>query len=98
VLVRQEEEDRRSRPVSEVSSITQDESVDEDYMVDDEGVQEEREIWEVTHVSLQELETTESEVVDFLSEPLELAGWSQVNDMKEKEKDVRTCLDYGLHD
>ena len=37
-------------------------------MEDDEGVQSEREIWEVTHVSEQDLETTEGEGVDFLLE------------------------------
>ena len=35
----------------------QDESIDEEDMIDDEGVPDEREIWEVTHVSEQELET-----------------------------------------
>jgi len=47
---------------------------------DNEGVQDEREIWEVTHVSDQELETTEGEGVDLLAELLELSGWAQVND------------------
>jgi hypothetical protein len=37
-------------------------------MEDDEGVQDEREIWEVTHVSEQDLETTEGEGVDLLVE------------------------------
>ena len=40
-----------------------------------------------THVSEQDLETTEGEGVDFLAELLALAGWSQVND-KETEKDL----------
>ena len=56
-------------------------------MVDDEGFQDDREIWEVTHVREEDLETTESEGVDFLSELLELVGWSQVND-EETEKDL----------
>ena len=51
-LARQEEEDRRVR--QEVYNIPHDESVDGEDMVDDEGVQDEREIWEVTHVSEQE--------------------------------------------
>jgi hypothetical protein len=33
-----------------------------------------REIWEVTHVCEEDLETTEGEGVDFLSELLELVG------------------------
>ena len=69
-------------------------NVDEEDMVDDEGVEEEREIWEVTHVSEKDLETTEGKGVDFLAELLELEGWSQVND-KETEK---TCLHYCLDD
>ena len=56
-------------------------------MVDDEGVEDEREIWEVTHVSEKDLETSEGEGVDFLTELLELVGWSQVND-KETETDL----------
>ena len=43
-------------------------------MEDDEGVQDEREIWEVTHVSDHDLETTEGEGVDLLAELLELTG------------------------
>ena len=42
---------------------------------------------EVTHVSEQDLETTEGEGVDFLAELLEPAGWPQVND-EETEKDL----------
>ena len=40
----------------------------------------------------EELETNESEGVDFLDELLKLSGWSQVND----EETERTSLDYGL--
>ena len=87
VLARQEEEDRRTRQDREVSIITQDDTVDEEDLKDYEGVQDEREIWEVTHVSEQELETTEGEGVDFLAELLELTGWTQVND-NETEKDL----------
>jgi hypothetical protein len=84
-LVRQQEEDRRSR--QEVSNIAQDESVDGEDMVDVEGFQDEREIWEVTHVREEDLETTEGEGVDFLAQLLELAGCQQVND-EETEKDL----------
>ena len=39
-------------------------------------------IWEVTHVSEEELETTEGEgVVDFLTDFLEMEGWTQVKDL-----------------
>jgi hypothetical protein len=50
-----------------------------------QGFQDEREIWEVTHVREEDLETTEGEGVDFLPELLDLVGWSQVND-EETEK------------
>ena len=52
-----------------------------------EGFQDERDIWEVEHVSEQDLETTEGEGVDLLPELLELTGWGQVND-DEMEKDL----------
>jgi hypothetical protein len=42
---------------------------------------------ETPHVSEGELETTEGEGVDLLTQLLELVGWSQVND-KETEKDL----------
>ncbi len=63
------------------------ESVDGKDMVDDEGFQGEREIWEVTHVREEDLETTEGEGVDFLTELLDLVGWPQVNN-EETEKDL----------
>ena len=69
-LGRQEEEDRRVR--QEVFNITQDESVDGEGMVDDDGFPDDREVWEVTHVCEEDLETTEGEDVDFLGELLEL--------------------------
>jgi hypothetical protein len=90
LLSRQEEEDRRSRQEVSNITITQDESVDEEDMSDDEGVQDEREIWQTTHVSEEELETTEGERVDMLApswQLLELVGWSEVND-KETEKNL----------
>jgi hypothetical protein len=63
----------------EVSNITQDHQVEEEDREDDEGVQDEREIWEVTHVSQQDLEMTEGEGLDLLAQLLELVGWSQIN-------------------
>ena len=71
----------------EVSNITQDESVDGEGMVDDDGFPDDREVWEVTHVCEEDLETTEGEGVDFLAELLEVVGWSQVDD-EETEKDL----------
>ncbi len=82
-MTRQEQEDRRVR--QDVCSITQDESVDEEDMVDDDGFQTDREIWEVTHVSEEDFETTDREGVDFLSELLELAGWPLKDEETEKD-------------
>ncbi len=56
-------------------------------MGDDDGFQDDREIWEITHVREEDLETTEREGVDFLVELLELTGWTQVND-EETEQDL----------
>jgi hypothetical protein len=66
--------------------MTQEASVDNEEMVDDDGFQDDREIWEVTHVREEDLETNEGEGVDLLDELLEVVGWSQVND-KQTEKD-----------
>jgi hypothetical protein len=54
---------------------------------EDDMDEDDKEIWEVTHVSEEELETTEGEGVDFLTELLEVVGWPQVNDEK-TEKDL----------
>ena len=56
-------------------------------MVDTDGFQDDREIWEVTHVCEEDFGTTKCEGVDFLVELLDLVGWAQVNDEK-TEKDL----------
>ena len=58
----------------------QEESVDGQGMVDDDDFPDDREVWEVTHVREEDLETNEVEGVDFLSELLEMVGWGQVDD------------------
>ena len=83
-LARKEEEDRQVR--EEVSNITQDESVNGEGMVDDDGFPDDRQLWEVTHVREEDLETTEGDGVDFPAELLELSGWTVVDD-EETEKD-----------
>ena len=67
--------------------VPPEQSVDGQGMVDDESFPDDREVWEVTHVSEQDLETTVVEGVDSLAELLELTGCPQVND-KETEKDL----------
>jgi hypothetical protein len=54
-------------------------------MVDDDCFPDDREVWEVTHVCEEDVETSEG--VDFLCELLELVGWGQVDD-EETEKDL----------
>ncbi len=77
--------DRRSK--QEVSIITQNESVDEEDMLDDEGVEDERDICEVTHVSEENLETTEGN----------FWRWWDGHRLTTRRR-RRTCLDYGLDD
>ena len=91
-LARQEEEDRRSR--KEAASIAQDHPGEEEDMEDDEGAQDEREIWQVTHVSEEELETTEGEGVDVIVQLLELPRWDGHRLTTRRRR--RTCLDYCL--
>ena len=81
---RQEEEDRRVR--QEVCNSPQEESDDGEGMVDDDCFPDDREVWEVTHVREEDVETTEGEGVDFLGELLEVVGWGQVDD-EETETD-----------
>ena len=83
-FARQEEEDRRVR--QEVCNSPQEESGDGEGMVDDDCFPDDREVWEVTHVRGEDVETTEGEGVDFLAELLELVGWGQVDD-EETETD-----------
>ncbi len=49
-------------------------------MVDDDCFPDDREVWEVTHVREEDVETTEGEGVDFLGELLDLSGWTLVDD------------------
>jgi hypothetical protein len=63
-------------------------------MVDDDGFQDDREIWEVSHVSEQDLETTEGEGVDFLAELLPRSWWDGHRSTTRRRR--RTSLDYGI--
>ncbi len=59
-------------------------------MEDDEGVQVEREIWEVTHVSEKDLETTEGDYcLDHVRKLVstQFKGLSHTN----QDKDVKLC-------
>ena len=59
---------------------SQEESGDGEGMVDDDCFPDDREVWEVTRVREEDVETTEGEGVDFLAELLELSGWTLVDD------------------
>jgi hypothetical protein len=85
VCARQEEEDRRVR--QEVCNSPQEELGDGEGMVDDDFFPDDREVWELTHVREEDVETTEGEGVDFLTELLDLEGCPQVND-EQTEKDL----------
>ena len=64
-LVRQEDEDRRTRQEgANLGRIIENESVEEEDTEDDEGDGDEREIWSVTHVTEEDFETTEGETED----------------------------------
>jgi hypothetical protein len=78
VCDRQKEEDRRER--QEVRNSPQQELGDGEGMVDDDCFPDDREVWEVTHVREEDVQTTEGEGVDFLGELLELSGWTLVDD------------------
>ena len=43
---------------------------------DDEGAADERDIWEVAHVTEEDFETTEGEVQELYNKLLEMAGWT----------------------
>jgi len=85
VCARQEEEDRRGR--QEVRNSPQEELGDGEGMLDDDCFPDDREVWAVTHVREEDVQTTEGEGVDFLGELLELSGWTLVDD-DETEPDL----------
>ena len=64
----------------ETRNSPQEELGDAEGMVDDDCFPDDREVWEVTHVREEDVETTEGEGVDFLGELLDLSGWTLVDD------------------
>ena len=71
-------------------------------MEGDEGFPDDREIWGVTHVCEEDLESTEGEGVDFLSELLELVGWpfgaGGMAWRSTTRRRRKSCQNYGLDD
>ena len=87
MMVRQEMEDSQVRQsVDILSTIVDEDDTGEEEGKGDEGDTDEREIWEVTHITEEDWETTEGEDVDLLVKLLEMVGWSDVND-KDTEKE-----------
>ena len=75
ILDRQEYEDRLvRREKSNVGSIVDNDTGEEQDKEDDEGVVVQRDIWEVAHVTEHVFETTEGEVQDLHDKLMELSG------------------------
>ncbi len=79
--------DRRQPPYTRQEAATvsirlEEESGGEKDKGDDDGTAEEREIWQVTAVTEEDLETTEGEAVDLYDKLMELAGWKAVDNEK----------------
>jgi len=64
--------ENKTYPISVRSNIVEDDSGEEETKEGDEGTPDEREIWQVTHVGEEELETTEGEEVYLLAQLLEM--------------------------
>ena len=59
-----------------VSIMVEEESGEEEDKEDDEGVVDERKIWEVTDVTEEDFEMTEGETVDLYDKLMEMVGWT----------------------
>jgi hypothetical protein len=74
-LTRQEDEDRWARQESvNLTIIVENESGEQEDTEDDDGTRDEREIWEVTHVTEEDFETNEGEVEDLWKLNMGLIG------------------------
>jgi hypothetical protein len=58
--------------------------------------EDEREIWEVTHVSEEEVDTTEGEGVDFLLNSWSWTDGHRLTTRRRRRTCLDYCLDYGL--
>jgi hypothetical protein len=75
-LARQEDEERRARQeAANLGRIVENEAGEEDDTEDDKGDGDERDIWEVAHVTEEDFETTEGEAEDLDDKLMEMAGW-----------------------
>jgi hypothetical protein len=77
LLVRQTEEDRQLRLEEDnVATILENDTGEEQDNQDDEGAADERDIWEVAHVTEQDFETTEGESEDLYDKLMVMTGWT----------------------
>jgi hypothetical protein len=84
MLVRQEDKDRWERQEKDnLAGIVENEVGEEEDREDDEGAGDERDIWEVAHVTEEDFEATEGKSEDLYDKLMEMTGW-KVTD-KEKE-------------
>ena len=70
--------------------IVENETGEEEDQEDDEGVPDERDIWDVTHVTEEDFETTEGESEDLYDKLMEMSGWTVTD--KELETPYPTCF------
>ena len=59
-----------------VSTILENDAGEKQDKQDDEGAADERDIWEVAHVTEQDFETTEGEEEDLYDKLMAMAGWT----------------------
>jgi hypothetical protein len=71
------EEDRQVRlEEANVATILENDAGEDQDKLDDEGVGDERDIWEVVHVTDQDFETTEGEAEDLYDKLMAMTGWT----------------------
>jgi hypothetical protein len=77
ILTRQEETDRLVKlEQANVAIIVDNDTGEDQDKEDDEGAADERDIWEVTHVTEEDFETTEGESEDLHEKLMEMSGWT----------------------
>ena len=85
-LVRQEDEDRRTRQEDvNLVGIVVKKSREEEDTEDVEGARDEREIWETVHVTEEDFETNEGETEDLYDKLMEMTGWNVTENENEND-------------
>jgi hypothetical protein len=68
-----------------LASIVENEAGEQEDTEDDDGARDEREIWEVAHVTEEDFETNEGEVEDLCDKLMEVAGWKVTDNENEND-------------